>query len=369
MRTAAPTRMRGHPKRRAARAGAPSTPFSRRSYWAVRGDDGRIEFWRRLSVVEGGRRLLDELCAEEEGGPAVAARVFSRMRMRMRSATTARRCRVACGKSTPTRRALQLDFSREFASVTAATYPFRPFPSRLIFAPTSAHALPEPTPHVPDVRLALCLVVAGVPAAVAAVVEHDPGAIAFAAPLPLRSMSARAQARPRLSTTRRPSSAIFLPDQPGYSQSPPALPEPPRTPSPEDAESSNGSGLPSPPATTSGGSTGDDTTTAGSVRIRNASLSLANPVPLAAPKPETSRMVDFESTYASTSGTGSSSDDPEEDQDDDGEHTARFQLDRRRSMPLTNDRVAALGRLSNLNQRSRDVSFLQRIHPPPVSDT
>jgi hypothetical protein len=68
--TAAPTRMRGQPSRRAARAGTPSMPSSRRSYWAVRGEDGRI-VRRWLSVLEGGPTLGAE--EGEAGMPAAAA--------------------------------------------------------------------------------------------------------------------------------------------------------------------------------------------------------------------------------------------------------------------------------------------------------
>jgi hypothetical protein len=135
-------------------------------------------------------------------------------------------------------------------------------------------------------------------------------------------MSAR-PGRPRIG--RRPSSAIFLGDA-NYAASPPALPDPPRTPSPSSPTSTGGSGLPSPPATTSGGSTGD-------APVRRAHVP-ATP----------SRNVDFASSYA---------EEAEDDEDDEGEHTARFL---RKPVPLTHGRVAALGRISDLNQRSRDVS-------------
>lgn len=49
----------------------------------------------------------------------------------------------------------------------------------------------------------------------------------------------------------------------------------------------------------------------------------------------------------------------ESDEEDDGEdHTARFGVDRRRSLGGMNDNTAALQRIKNLNQRSRAVSYL-----------
>lgn len=171
-----------------------------------------------------------------------------------------------------------------------------------------------------------------------------------------------AVARPKLlNTGRRPSSAIFLG---GHGNAPPALPEPPRTPSPEE-DYPDHSGLPSPPATVSTGSN-EGTANGGSVRLRS-------PPPFV--KDEQSSSPDDMATQRSRvhrprSRSRSRSrpaisahesswrvdDEDEVDEADelanDEDHTARFNVDRRRSMPAD----ATLQRIRDLNERSRMVS-------------
>jgi hypothetical protein len=148
--------------------------------------------------------------------------------------------------------------------------------------------------------------------------------------------------RPKLlNTGRRPSSAIFL-----GGNTPPALPDPPRTPSPEDDDDKQ-SGLPSPPATNRSGSTGDNTTNAGSVRRRS----------IIREEDEEQNMAqeeDLSATYRPHSRGPSVEPYEEEEFGNDEEHTARFTVDRRRSMPTENS--FALQRIKDLNERSKMVS-------------
>lgn len=183
-----------------------------------------------------------------------------------------------------------------------------------------------------------------------------------------------AVARPKLfNTGRRPSSAIFLGGTP-----PPALPEPPRTPSPEDY-SSERSGLPSPPATnsTGSGSTGDHTTNAGSVRLRSPPTFTTDennnsPEDMASQH----RLGSYRQRSRSRSRSRSHSrsrlviEREDEDEDLDGaaneeDQTARFSGDRRRSMPTENS--FALQRIKDLNERSRMVSPIVSMDSTPKS--
>jgi hypothetical protein len=140
-----------------------------------------------------------------------------------------------------------------------------------------------------------------------------------------------ARPRPSITANRRPSSAIFI--GAGLPENIPDLPEPP---SPGASSTDSRSGLPSPPATnsTGSGSTGD----VGSIRHRSASFTQG----------------EMSNGKAFTSKTGSA---VESDEDDDGEeHTARFGVDRRRSLGGNSENAAALQRIKSLNQRSRAVS-------------
>ncbi|EIN12941.1 hypothetical protein PUNSTDRAFT_131174 [Punctularia strigosozonata HHB-11173 SS5] len=157
-----------------------------------------------------------------------------------------------------------------------------------------------------------------------------------------------ARPRPSISSTRRPSSAIFI--GAGLPENVPDLPEPP---SPGASSTDSRSGLPSPPATnsTGSGSNGD----VGSVRHRSASFTQGDMSNGKAYNGRTSSVM-------------------ESDEEDDGEdHTARFGVDRRRSLGGINDNAAALQRIKNLNQRSRAVmdklTSRSRVNSPAPSAT
>lgn len=169
-----------------------------------------------------------------------------------------------------------------------------------------------------------------------------------------------AVARPKLlNTGRRPSSAIFLG---GHGNTPPALPEPPRTPSPEEDHPDH-SGLPSPPATVSAGSN-EGNTNEGSLRLRSQSPFISDeqhnsPADMATQRGSRAYRPRSRSRSRSRASVHESSYRVEdEDEDDeivnDEDYTAKFNLDRRKSMPAD----TTLQRIRDLNERSRMVSII-----------
>lgn len=157
-------------------------------------------------------------------------------------------------------------------------------------------------------------------------------------------------------STARPISAIYLGPTATTPSTPsklPDLPEPPPSPGAESNSSGHGSGLPSPPATNSSESTGDDTTNFGSVRQRPASYSHSSS---SANMNGSSYNTEHSSRSMQNLNEGDDDLDDENDIDNnDEDNTAR--LERRRSLKSpNNENLLALQRVKSLTQRNRMVS-------------
>lgn len=174
--------------------------------------------------------------------------------------------------------------------------------------------------------------------------------------------------RPSLATKPRPSSAIYL--------GPPPL-DIPDLPEPPSPVSSNGSGLPSPPATNSTGSGSTESTSAHD-RDRPRPVSLT----LSANMLNGTNIKTFQAAFAQNSHPKSNlknqphsspdeydEDDNDNDNDNDNDEDNTARLDRRHSLKTASENVIALQRVKSLTQRNRMVSvrvFISRYVPLTV---